>query len=67
MVAMPRREHNGVACSMNLAFGVASLSSAAKPLLRYKVGLRDDIRKDLLTIQLASVEEAAYQIAVRVE
>jgi len=61
---MPRREHNGIACSMNLAFRVASLSSTAKPLLRYKVGLREVIRKDLLMIQLASVEEAAYQIAV---
>jgi hypothetical protein len=35
-------------------------------LARFKAGLRDDIRKELLTVRLVSVEEA-YQLALRVE
>jgi hypothetical protein len=33
---------------------------------RYKAGLREDIRRELLTMRLVSIEEA-YQIAVRIE
>lgn len=35
-------------------------------IARYKAGLREDIRRELLTVRLVSIEEA-YQIAVRIE
>lgn len=35
-------------------------------IARYKTGLREDIKKELLTVWLVSVEEA-YQLALRVE
>jgi hypothetical protein len=35
-------------------------------IARYKIGLREDIRRELLTVQLVSVDEA-YQIAIRIE
>jgi hypothetical protein len=35
-------------------------------ITRYRAGLREDIRKDLLTVRLVSVEEA-YQLALRME
>jgi len=35
-------------------------------IARYKTGLRDDIRRELLTVRLVSVDEA-YQLALRIE
>jgi hypothetical protein len=35
-------------------------------IARYKTGLREDIRRELLTVRLVSVDEA-YQIAIRIE
>lgn len=40
--------------------------NARQNLARFKVGLRDDLRKELLTVRLISVEEA-YQVAFQLE
>jgi hypothetical protein len=43
---------------MSCPSSVLYLRQITKPSSRYKAGLREDIKKELLTVRLVSVEEA---------